>query len=411
MTFAVAEPAPRALATPEPAVQRPARLASLDAYRGAVMLLMAAEIMHIPDTARHFPNSGVARFFEHQFDHLPWAGCTLWDMIQPSFMFMVGVALPFSLASRRAKGQSFAAMFLHALWRSVLLLALSIFLVSVGRRQTYWVWTNVLSQIALGYPLLFLLAWVRPRWHAVAAGVILFAYWQAFALYPTPRAGFDWKAVGVPANWGHHYVGFAAHWEKSANVAWRFDKSFLNLFPRERPWNFSEGGYQTLNFIPSLATMIFGLLAGELLRGPRAAGRKVLTLLIAGAIGLIIGWALDVSHVCPMVKRIWTPSWAIFSGGWACIALAALYAVIDIGRLRGWAFPLVIVGMNSIAMYVMAQGFFVGYVRDAFRTHLGERPFLVLGVEFQRLLEGSAALVVLWLICLWMYRRKVFIRL
>ena len=102
-------------------------------------------------------------------------------MIQPSFMFMVGAALPFSIASRRARGQSFGHMFLHALVRSVVLVMLGVFLMSNWTPRTNWTFDNVLTQIGLGYAFLFLLAWVKPRWQVTAAVAILVLYWAAFA--------------------------------------------------------------------------------------------------------------------------------------------------------------------------------------------------------------------------------------
>jgi predicted acyltransferase len=376
---------------------KPARLVSLDAYRGLVMILMAAEMVRLPETARHFPHSAAWHFIGDQFDHVRWAGCAIWDLIQPSFMFMVGVALPFSLARRRADGQSFARMFAHALWRSALLIAVAIFLGSIGQPRTDWAFTNVLAQIALGYPFLFLLAWLRPRWQVTAVVVILVGHWLAYVTYPAPR---------------HVYaIGLLSHWEKNLNLGTAFDRWFLNLFPRRTPWRFSPGGYSTLNFIPSLATMVLGLMAGSLLRSERPAGSKIKALLIAGAAGLLAGSLLELLRVCPIVKRQWTPAWVLFAAAWTCWTLAAFYAVIDVARVRGWAFPLVVVGMNSIAMYCMAHQPFSGFVRDSLVTHLGRKPYLVLGEPFFNLLLGAAALVMLWLICFWMYRRKIFLRL
>jgi predicted acyltransferase len=264
----------------------------------------------------------------HQFEHAEWTGCTLWDLIQPAFMFMVGVALPWSVASRAARGQSFGMMFVHALWRALLLVLLAVFLASAWSDQTEWVFTNVLAQIGLGYPLLFLLAFARTRTQWLAAIGILVAYWLAFALHPLPPPDFDWQSVGVPEDW-NHLAGFAAHWEKNANFAASFDVWFLNLFPRSTPFAFSEGGYQTLNFFPSLATMIFGLLAGELLRGERSIADKVARLVVWGVAGMILGQLLAAAGLCPIVKRIWTPTWALYSGGLVTLMLAAFVAIID----------------------------------------------------------------------------------
>ena len=149
------------------------RLVSLDAFRGAIMLLMASSGFGVTQVAKQFPDSPVWRFLGYQFEHAAWVGCTLWDLIQPAFMFMVGVALVWSIENRRARGQSFATMFSHALGRAVLLVLLAVFLTSAWSRQTEWVFTNVLAQIGLGYPFLFLLAFVKPRIQAMAAAVIL----------------------------------------------------------------------------------------------------------------------------------------------------------------------------------------------------------------------------------------------
>lgn len=102
----------------------------------------------------------------------------------------------------------------------------------------------------------------------IALALLLVGYWAAFALYPLPSADFDYPRVGVPKDWPL-VTGFAAHWNKNSNLAWAFDTWFLNLFPRQRPFVFNEGGYSTLSFIPMLGTMILGLIAGGVLRSDR----------------------------------------------------------------------------------------------------------------------------------------------
>ena len=374
------------------------------------MLFMASEIMSIPRLARDFPESGTARFVASMLDHREWVGCAPWDLIQPAFMFMVGVALPFSLASRRARGQGFTGMLGHSVVRAFLLIALGIFLRSQNRPQTYFTFEDVLTQIGLGYVFLFLLAWVKPRIQLAAALLILVGYWAAFAVYPVPPPGFDTTTVGVPAAWPHHQTGFAQHWDKNTNLAARFDQWFLNLFPRERPFAFNRGGYLTLNFVPSLATMIFGLLAGGLLRSSRADGEKVRQLAIWGVAGLAAGGLLHVLGICPIVKRIWTPSWTLYSAGWVTLILAGCYYVIDLRGYRRWTFPLLVVGANSIAMYVIVH-VATDYMFRAFRTNLGHAVFDHIARPFQTIALGAATLTVFWLMLLWMYRRKVFVRL
>lgn len=390
-------------AAPPVAASAPERLASLDAFRGLIMLLMASAALGIPQIARTHPVSALWQFLGYHTEHAPWVGCAFWDLIQPAFMFMVGVALPWSVANRLARGQRFGVMFAHAAWRGVALIILAIFLQSNYQKQTDWTFFNVLAQIGYGYPFLFLIAFTKPRTQWLAAGGILFLYWLAFALHPIQAP------VGVEATWPR-LQGFEAHWEKNANLARTFDVWFLNLFPREKPWEFNAGGYATLNFIPSIATMIFGLLAGQLLRGSRALPDKVKMLVIYGVAGVVVGKAIDLLGLCPIVKRIWTPSWAIYSGGLVALLLAGFVAVIDWRGQKKWAFPLIVAGLNPITLYVMWQ-IMGGWVKESFRIHFGRGIFETLGPTYVPTLERGLTLLAFWLILYWMYRRKIFIRI
>ena len=388
----------------------PARLSSIDTYRGLVMFLMMAEVLSLGKVAQAMPESGFWRFLAHHQSHVEWIGCSLHDMIQPSFSFLVGVALPFSLASRSACGQSRERMAIHAFWRSIILILLGVFLRSIDRPLTYWTFEDTLTQIGLGYGILFLLGMCSVRVQWIALATILVTYWAAFAIYPAPGADFDYGTVGVPNNWPHLMTGFAAHWNKNSNLAWAFDKWFLNLFPREKPFLFNGGGYATLSFIPTLGTMILGLIAGGMIRGDRPAWAKVRWLCIAGVIALAIGALLGWLGICPVVKRIWTPSWTLFSGGLCFLFLAGFYALADILGQKRWVFPLIVIGMNSIAAYCIAH-LFEGFVSSSLTTHLGASLFEVFGAAYKPLLHGAALLLVFWLILFWMYRRKLFLKI
>jgi len=388
---------------------KPQRLVSLDAYRGAIMLMMASAGLGAAQIARQYPDSSVWQWLAHHTEHAEWAGFTVWDVIQPAFMFMVGVALPFSIASRRARGHRRRRMFAHALWRSLILVLLAVFLSSAWSRQTVWSFANVLAQIGLGYPVLFLLAFTRQRTQWLAAFGILLAYWLAFALHPLPPADFDWQSVGVPADWPF-LTGFAAHWEKNANLAASVDQWFLNLFPRPETFVYNRGGYATLNFVPSIATMIFGLLAGGLLRREGTIWYKVTRLVCFGVAGVIAGVVIAWLGLCPIVKRIWTPSWAICSGGVVVLLLAVFVAVIEGLHLKRWAFPFVVVGLNPITLYCMWQ---LGgsFIRENLQRHLGQDIFQIFGPAYEHTLQRGLALLIYWLILLWMVRRKIFLRI
>ena len=358
----------------------PPRIESLDVYRGFVMLLMMAEVLKLGEVAKAYPDSSILQFLAWHQHHVDWRGCTLHDLIQPSFSFLVGAALPFSIAARQARGQSNGTIVTHALWRAVLLIALGIFLRSVGRPMTNFTFEDTLTQIGLGYPFLFFLG-LRPKkvaWWAL--GLILVGVWGAWQFYPV-----------------------AEPWAKNANIGSDFDRWFLNLVPRPEPFVENRGGYLTLSFIPTLATSILGLIAGRWLED----GAPVRRYLFAGALALGAGLVLDSTGVCPSVKRIWTPAWVLVSGGGCFWLLATFHWLVDVQGLKAW--PLSVVGKNSIAAYLIAH-LWEGFIERALVTHLGAGSFEIFGAGFEPLLKGAATLLVLWLFLVWMERRRIFLR-
>jgi predicted acyltransferase len=385
------------------------RNVAVDAYRGLVMLLMMGEVMRFADTYAAHPGSLFWRILAYNQTHVEWAGMGLHDMIQPSFTFLVGVAMPYSIASRTRKGASFTHQLLHVLWRSVVLIFLGIFLRSIGRPLTYFTFEDTLTQIGLGYTFAFLIYHCRPRWQWIAFASILFAYWLAWAIYPVPGPAYDYAAVGVPASWHHNFTGFASHWNKNSNLGNAFDIWFLNLFPRESRFLFNEGGYLTLSFIPTLGTMLLGLFAGNWYR--ESPGRVPLKkFLIAGVALSALALALHFTGICPIVKRIWTPAWTLWSGGMCFFFLAAFAWIIDVKGIRRWAFPLVIVGLNSIAAYMIAH-LCEEFLISTLHTHFGYAPFRILGPGYEPFLLGVAVMLCFWLMLYWMYRQKIFIRI
>lgn len=392
------------------------RLASLDAYRGLAMVLMASGMLGLPEVAAHFPDQGFWQAVGFHWEHVPWSGCSLHDLIQPSFTFMAGVALPFSMASRQAQNRSLASQWGHVLWRSLLLVLLGVALRSMGRPMTNWTFEDTLSQIGLGYPLLFGVALAGKRAPWLALGGVLAAYWVAFVAWPLAPPDFPWEEFRGKA-W---FTGFQGHWNQNSNIAWAFDRWFLNLFPRSSPFTGNGGGYSTLSFIPTCGTMLLGLIAGRWLRDdPPETGAEFHEprpwhtagmLALAGGLALLSGWGLDRLGWCPSVKRIWTPSWVLFSGGWCFLAMTAFYLLADVWGLKRLFFPLRVVGMNSIAAYVLAESL-AGFTGGTLTTHLGRKPFLVAGEIWEPVLHGMTVLVLLWLILWWMHRRKLYLKL
>lgn len=377
------------------------RLHSLDAYRGLVMFFLAASGFGIAAAAKKAGGDAAPEWLQtlaFHNSHPEWVsqfhflGLSIWDMIQPSFMFIVGVSMPWSYAKRASLGHSWSKRARHAWGRAFVLTLLGVFLQSMRKPETNWLFTNVLSQIGLGYGLLFFLVGKRFRLQGLVAAVVLIGTWLAFVLYPAPEGT----------------AGLAAHFQQGTNAFEAFDRWFLNLFPRSKPFEGHPGGYATLNFVPAFVTMLFGVMCGQLLRDKdRRHREKLRKLAIAGVIGLLIGAVLGATEICPVVKRIWTPSWALFSGGYCVLLLALLFWIVDMCGFRKWTFPFVVVGMNPITAYFMSMTI-RRWTGDQFKTHLPSTWFEGAGGI---VLESCLVMAFFWLVLWWMYRNRVFVRI
>jgi predicted acyltransferase len=472
-------------------------LTSLDAYRGFIMILLAASgfgiarFAALPESAAVWQRPVAAaegsrpptaeevaarrswwQTLAFHFEHPPWRsdflpyrtensldksewlrlGVSFWDLIQPAFMFMVGAAMPFSNRRRTIAGESAGARLGHAFLRAVCLVLLGVFLYTKTGERTGWIFTNVLAQIGLGYFFVYLLLGFRWQLQAAACVLLLGGYWYFMQLgywqmtgKPAPTGSYDTAAVGVKPEQGEVYTNRFAPWSKNDNAAHAVDVDLLNrladpgqaatnawreqeqtgpltfgqkfqrairrtFFANDARFEFNGGGYQTLNFVPSMVTMLLGVMCG--------------TLLMAAVVCLLLG-RITGNYAVPIVKRIWTPSWALFSGGYVIALLALFYMLFDLLPLRRLAFPLTVVGMNSMVMYLMGQ-LMGGFTRERIvRPHLTGLIETVLGTDqvrdgrfywlddamFGRLIEPLAVLTVFWLIALWLYRRKIFVRL
>jgi heparan-alpha-glucosaminide N-acetyltransferase len=411
--------------------QKLPRITSIDAYRGLVMFLMIAAGMALYNVPKHpkFEESiagqpewvrTVWETIAFHTNHVKWSGCSLHDMIQPSFSFLVGVALPFSLASRQAKGQGFRRMFFHAILRALLLVALGIFLRSTHAGQTNFTFEDTLTQIGLGYVFLFLLGFLRPAWHWAAFVLIVVGYWAAFAAWSLPPEGFDPASVGIKPDWDKNYTGFFSHWNINTNPAAAFDRWFLNLFGRDKDQLFlgNGGGYATLSFIPTLATMILGLIAGAWMKEGLSRKGLWLRLFLAGVVLTAAGLGAEMAGICPIVKPIWTPAWTLYSGGICFLFLLGFTVLFDNGSpLRVLAFPLVVIGANSIFIYC-AYHLTSGWLRDTLKIHLALpektwhfKTYQVFGEPYETVVRGAIVILIYWLVLLWMYKKRIFVKI
>jgi heparan-alpha-glucosaminide N-acetyltransferase len=349
------------------------RLASLDAYRGLIMLtLLCGGIFH--SLAGHPTWGWLARHNEH----VQWEGTVYWDLIQPAFMFMVGVAMPFAFAARAARGDTWGSQARHALWRAAMLVVIGVLLDHVGADRVQIGFMRVLQQIAVGYLAAFLVLGRSLRTQAVVVAVILVAYQVLWTTNP-------WNGPGGPWAQGNENIG-------SAFDFWLLGRHYT-------------GYYVGMNAIPASATIILGVMAGQHVLASRDPRRTSLTLLLAGLALIALG--LAVSPWAPIIKRIWTPSFTIYSAGWTTLLLAAFYWAVEVQGWRRWTFPLVVVGMNSIAAYVIGNAF-GGWFESATSAWLG---LLALGPAWLPVAQRALFALTAWSVLLWLYRRRVFFKI
>jgi heparan-alpha-glucosaminide N-acetyltransferase len=340
------------------------RLLSLDAFRGFTMLLL---ISHGFGIFAAFKD----RFaFAHQFEHAAWAGCTLWDLIQPAFTFIVGVAMPIALGRRTAAWR-------HVVWRAGLLVVLSNVLSNWGTTGPLKLQLiNVLCQIAFSYVLCYGLLQLPFRGQVVAALAILVGHHALFFAWPGPGGPFD----------------------PLANYAARVDLWVLG-------YNYS-GYYTTLNFLGNALTVLFGCWTGLLLLSDRTPAERLRILLASGAGALAVGLALE--PVIPMVKRLWLGSFLFFSAGWVLLGFAAFYWLIEMRGVRGWTFPLVVVGANSIFIYAFSQ-VLRGWLSRGLAAFDGQQ-FAIMGAA-GAVPHNIVVMLVMWGLCYWLYRRRIFFKI
>ena len=373
------------MSTPEPAP--PSRLTSIDAYRGLVMFLIAAESLALGAVLDNLHQSGrqsaLLQLLLHQQTHVEWVGCVLHDMIQPSFSMLVGVVLPFSIAARRARGQSLPGMTAHAFLRALILVFLGVFLRSLDSSQTNFTFEDTLSQIGLGYGLLFLLGFVRPatsgsRWRRSSSAIGRHSPSIRWPARTSTTPGWASRPSGSSA-WA---VGLRRPLAKEQQPRLGLRHLVPESLPAGKALPLQRRRLRHAELHSDAGDDDPGTACRR--RASRRADRrgKVRWLVVAGAAMLAGGWLLGWLGVCPVVKRIWTPSWVLYAGGVSYLMLAGFYAVMEIGGLRTWAFPLVVIGSNSIAAYCMIQVFLEynhHFIHEALVRHLPAGFFTAFG--------------------------------
>ena len=323
------------------------------------------------------------QFLGTQLSHHEWHGLHFWDLIQPFFMFIVGVAIPFAVANRIKKGDSVRKITLHAFKRSFLLLFLGWALYFTDAGKLVFRFQNVLAQLSVTYLVAFLIRNKSFRFQLIFTLVILLFIDLAYRFFPVE--------------------GFNHPWVNFENLGAWFNNKIEGV-DKASTW-------ATLNFVSTTAHTVWGVLCGKLLMSDKPAIKKIQILLIAGVSALIIGYSLDLLNVTPIIKKIATSSFVFASGGWTILAICFSYWLIDVKKqfTRGSRF-FIIVGMNSIFIYLF---FSIGATRII--TRLID-PFSRLlfswgGDLTVAVITSLTAWAALWYLCYWLYKNKIFIKI
>lgn len=359
------------------------RLLSLDVFRGGTIASMV--LVNNPGSDPVYP----------ALDHAAWNGWTFTDTVFPFFLWIVGVAMTLSFARRVERGDDRRKLWLHVLWRSAIIFAIGLFLNGFPYFPFYRIrYLGVLQRIAICYLIaatIFLL--FRVRGIVLAIATLLIGYWLLMALAPVPGCG-------------------PGHLEVDCNFARYVDGLILSghMWSHTKVWD-PEGIVSTL---PAIATTLFGILMGYLLRLNRPASEKVSWMFVMGSLLLALGLILDIWM--PINKNLWTSSYSIFMAGLASVVFACCYWFVDVQGFTRWVRPLAIYGMNALAVFIFTGlvGRLLGIIKvngQSLHAAIYATAFAPLASQINAsLLFAVANVVFFYFIVYFMYRRNWFLR-
>ncbi len=364
---------------------KPGRLLSLDGLRGFDMFWIIGGQGIVMGLAKVWPGKFSTAVVQ-QLHHVPWEGLHCYDVIWPLFLFMVGVSIPLSLSKRKANGATNKALYLHAVRRALILFVLG--MVAQGNLLQFNLATlhpcySVLHGIAAGYLIATIVTMnLKPKGQAITTAVFLILYWMLLITIPVPGVG-----RGVLTPYG--------------NAATYIDNLVLGRFSyvpqgQENTWFLSYLGFA--------ASVLIGVLVGELLLSKRSQRLKCWILYGCGAGLIVLGliWSIWL----PVIKLLWDSSFVLITGGISCLVMATFYLVIDVLGYRRWVFPFSVIGMNALAVYMATELFDFRHIGNIFVGHL-----LLRAGRWDDFVAESAAFAIVWLILYWMYRTRSFVKL
>ncbi len=363
--------------------QEQERILSVDFFRGFTMFLLMGESTELFSHIQAIQGSSIATFLGTQLSHHEWNGLHFWDLIQPFFMFIVGVAIPFAVANRKKKGDSDRKILLHALKRSGLLLFFGWALYCMEPGHIVFRLQNVLAQLSVTYLVAFLIMKKSPAFQISFSLAILLIVDLAYRFFPVEGFNHPWVPYENLGAWTNNKIEGV-------------DKASI---------------WASINAFPTIAHTVWGVLFGRLLKSDKQAKDKIRIMIICGIAGLVIGFGLDLLHITPVIKKIATSSFVFASAGWAILALCFSYWLIDVKKkfLKGSRF-FVIVGMNCIFIYLLfsvggaevIRRFFIPFA-NSFFSWAGEITAAIIA----SLMTWAA----LWYISYWLFRNKLFIKI
>ena len=356
------------------------RLVSLDFFRGLVMFLLIAEFAHLFEVLMHSGSEQLTAVVDFLFHHAQWKGLHFWDLVQPFFMFIVGVSIPLSYANRRLKGASETQIRNHAFRRALLLLLFGWSLNCIGPEKIVFQFDNVLAQLSFTYLITFLLLKQSSAVQITTGFVCILISDLLYRFFPV--VGFD-QAFVAGENFG----------------AW------FNIFISGYEYG---GHWAAFNALPTVAHTLWGVVAGKWLMENTEQTEKLKRLLIAGVVVLVLGYLT--TFFTPVIKRISTTSFVLLSGGWTFLALAVCYWLIDVRQVIKKTFVFRVVGVNPLLIYLFASlgggGLFLKIIRPFSNSFIvGFSPWLA------DLVSGFVVLLGLWYLCYWLYKKQIFIKI